>query len=287
MQDAKIKWLFILPAVIYIIVITIFPLAWSLSLAFVDWKLTRATDPQFVGIRNFERLLMNDKRFWNALSFTALYVSVATLVELALGLALALILYSKIRGSRIIRVIILIPLAVPPIGTAFMWRMLLQEDVGLINAVLTLLGFEKVRWFTDPWIARFGLILIDIWQWTPFMFLALLAALSSVPLEPQEAALIDGASRLKVIRHIILPLISPVIVTISLIRCIDAFKLFDYTYGVTGGGPGTTTESASFYIYLLGRVYFDLGYASSASYILLTLMLAISTFLLWRLRKTW
>ncbi|GBC71977.1 Lactose transport system permease protein LacF [Candidatus Calditenuaceae archaeon HR02] len=168
-----------------------------------------------------------------------------------------------------------------------MWRMLLQEDVGLVNAALSLLNIGKIRWFTDPWTARLGLIMIDIWQWTPFMFLALLAAISAIPAEPQEAALIDGATRWGVIRHVVLPLISPVIITIVLIRCIDAFKLFDYVYGVTGGGPGTTTESASYYIYLLGRVYFDLGYASSASYILLIIMLGLSTIILWRLRRTW
>ncbi|GBC71978.1 Trehalose transport system permease protein SugA [Candidatus Calditenuaceae archaeon HR02] len=104
MREPKVKWIFVLPAVTYILVITIFPLVWSLSLAFTDWKLTRASEPQFVGIQNFERLLMNDKRFGNALSFTALYVSIATLVELALGLALALILHSKTRGARVMRI---------------------------------------------------------------------------------------------------------------------------------------------------------------------------------------
>ncbi|MCS7145138.1 MAG: sugar ABC transporter permease [Nitrososphaerota archaeon] len=286
-MTSPIKWLFLLPAIIYLVALTMFPLAWSLSLAFMDWKLTKASDPQFVGLDNFIRLFTKDARFWSALSFTAFYVTVAAAIELTLGLILAVILASGIKGGRILRVIYIIPLAVPPIGAAFMWRMMLQEDVGIVNAILTFFGIERIRWFTDPWTARIGLIMIDVWQWTPFIFLALLAAIRALPVEPLEAAKVDGASEFKVLQKIIIPLLKPVIVTLVLIRCIDAFKLFDLVYGVTGGGPGLSTESASFYIYLVGRSYFDLGYASAASYIMLIIMMALSITLLWRLRRTW
>lgn len=282
------KWFFLLPTIIFLLVLTIFPLIWSLSLCFCNWKLTKAggeSIPEFVGFANFIKIFTKDERFWSDLLFTVMYVGISTTLELAIGLGLALMLTQRFRGRGFFRVMYIMPMACPPLGAAFMWRMLLHEDVGLINRVLTTLGLGNVRWMTEPWAARFGIILVDVWEWTPFMFLALLAALQALPIEPYESAMIDGASGWQIFRHMTVPLLTPIIVTLVLIRSIDCFKLFDLVYGITGGGPGLSTESLSYYIYLIGRTYFDLGYASATSYLLLIIMLALSMTLIKRLGK--
>ena len=284
-----VGWLFILPTIIFLLIMTIFPLIWSLALAFCSWKLAKGgieSHPEFIGLGNFLEAINSDRRYWNAMGYTWLYTAVAVTVEFLIGLGLAILLsFKEFRGRRFFRVAYLVPMACPPLGVAFMWRLLLHEDVGVLNKILMAIGLGRMRWMTDPWTARFALIMVDIWQWTPFMFLALLAALQALPVEPYEAALIDGASRWQILRYITLPMLKPVITTILLLRTIDCLKLFDYVYGITRGGPGLSTESASYYIYLVGLSYFDFGYASALSYILLVMMLALSMMLILRLRR--
>ncbi len=284
-----VGWLFILPTIIFLLIMTIFPLIWSLGLAFCSWKLAKGgieSHPEFIGLGNFLEAINGDKRYWNAMGYTWMYTAVAVTVEFLLGLGLAILLsFKDFRGRKFFRVVYLVPMACPPLGVAFMWRLLFHEDVGILNRILTAMGLGRIRWMTDPWTARFALIMVDVWQWTPFMFLALLAALQSLPVEPYEAALIDGASRWQILRYITLPMLKPVITTILLLRTIDCLRLFDYIYGITRGGPGLSTESASYYIYLVGLSYFDFGYSSALSYILLIMMLALSMVLILRLRR--
>lgn len=281
--------LFVLPAIIFIMVLTIFPLLWSLSLAFCSWHLARGgieSYPEFIGLGNFIEALTVDRRFWNSMAFTGFYTVTAVSIEFFLGFGLALLLsFSNFRGRRFFRVVYLIPMACPPVGVALMWRLLMHEDVGILNRILTTIGLEKVRWLTDPWTARWALVMVDVWQWTPFMFLAFLAALQALPVEPYEAALIDGASKWQILRHITIPLLKPLMATLVILRTVDCLKLFDYVYGITGGGPGLSTESASYYIYQVGLTYFDFGYASALSYILLILMISFSMILIMRLRR--
>lgn len=285
----KIKWIFILPCIVSLLTLTIFPLIWSLSLSFTRWKLAKAGrehPPEFIGVDNFVKAFTKDRRFWSGLSFTVMYMVAATVAELLIGLGLASILaYTRIRGRKFFRVVYIVPMACPPLGLALVWRMLLHEDVGPINQLLVTFGFGRVHWLTQTAWARLALVMVDIWEWTPFMFLALLAAIQSLPLEPFEAAVIDGASRWQTFRHITLPMLRSVIATLVIIRAIDAFKLYDLIFGITGGGPGLTTESSSYYIYIVGLSYFDFGYASALSYVFLVITLLLSLTLLTRLRK--
>jgi multiple sugar transport system permease protein len=147
------------------------------------------------------------------------------------------------------------------------------------------LGLNMVRWLTDANLTPFVLMTVDIWEWTPFMFLGLLAAFQALPVELYDAAQVDGASRFQTFRFITFPLLLPIMITLTLLRAIDAFKLFELVFGITGGGPGTSTESLSYYIYTVGFQYFDLGYACSLSWVFLGIVLFISNFLLQRLRK--
>ncbi|MFQ5834744.1 MAG: carbohydrate ABC transporter permease [bacterium] len=281
-----IKWHFILPTIIFFIIIVAFPLAWALRLSFFRWHAATGAEMNFIGLKNFYTIFVKDERFWDDLTFTLFYVGTVVIIELFLGLALASLLNRKFRFRNFFRIIYLLPMAAPPITVAALWRMFLQPDEGVINKFLVTIGLPLVKWVTDPGIARLSLIMVDVWQWTPFMFLALLAALQSMPQDIYEAATVDGASRWQIFLYITLPLLFPIIITLVLLRAIDAFKLFELVYGITGGGPaGNSTESVSYYIYLRGLSYFDIGYASALSWVFLLVVLGISIFVLRSLRR--
>jgi multiple sugar transport system permease protein len=163
--------------------------------------------------------------------------------------------------------------------------MMLHPDIGVINAVLQGVGLSAVKWTTSAAVAPFTIIMVDIWEWTPFMFMALLAAFQALPTELYQAAAVDGANEWDMFKSITLPLITPVIVTISLIRAIDAFRLFELVFGITGAGPGGATESLSFYVYLTGMKWFRLGRGSALSWLFLIVLLILAIILISRFKK--
>ena len=282
----SIKWAFLLPALGYLALMAILPLVWTLTLSLMKWHANTMPTPKWVGLDNFKYFLFENPRFWADLRFTAMYVGIGVTVELALGLVLAALLSQRFYGKNFFRVVYLIPMACPPIAVAFLWRMMLHPDIGVFNSILKLIGLQGVKWTTDIRIAPFTIIMVDVWEWTPFMFLALLAAFQSLPMELYQAAAVDGANSWQMFTHITLPLITPVIVTISLIRAIDAFKLFELVFGITGGGPGGSTESLSYYAYLIGMKWFKLGRGSSISWIFLVILLLLAITLITRFKKS-
>ena len=281
----SVKWGFLLPALLYLMLLAIFPLVWTLTLSFTKWHANIMPRPQWVGLNNFKYFLFEDPRFWHDLRFTVMYVGISVTVELGLGLLLASLLSQRFRGKTFFRVIFLIPMACPPIAVAFLWRMMLHPDIGVINSALQSIGLSPVKWTTSVAVAPFTLIMVDIWEWTPFMFLALLAALQALPIELFQSAAVDGASPWQMFRSITLPLITPVIITISLIRGIDAFKLFELVFGITGAGPGGATESLSYYVYLIGMKWFKLGRGSSVSWLFVIVLIVLALLLISRFRK--
>jgi len=280
-----IKWTFLLPALAYLILLAILPLVWTLTLSLMKWNANVMPKPKWVGLDNYKYFLFEDPRFWYDLRFTCMYVGISVSVELILGLFLATLLSQSFRGKNFFRVIYLIPMACPPIAVAFLWRMMLHPDIGVINSIISALGFNPVKWTTSSKVAPFTIIMVDIWEWTPFMFLALLAAFQSLPTELYQAAAVDGANSWQIFTYITLPLITPVIVTISLIRAIDAFKLFELVFGITGGGPGGSTESLSYYIYLIGMKWFKLGRGSSVSWLFVIILIILALLLISRFKK--
>ena len=281
----NVKWAFLLPALLYLMLLAIFPLVWTLTLSLTKWHGNIMAKPEFIGLSNFKYFLFEDSRFWHDLRFTAMYVGFAVTIELVLGLVLAILVSQNFSGKVVFRVIFLIPMACPPIAVAFLWRMMLHPDIGVINAMLQFIGLNAVKWTTSPAIAPFTLILVDVWEWTPFMFLALLAALQALPPEIYQSASVDGANSWQMFRKITLPLITPMIITIVLIRAIDAFKLFELVFGITGAGPGGATESLSFYIYQIGMKWFKLGRGSAVSWIFVLILIALAMILISRFRK--
>jgi multiple sugar transport system permease protein len=206
---------------------------------------------------------------------TVVYVLVGITVQFALGLGLAYLLTQRLPGQRFFRVVFLLPMMITPVGVAYMFRMLTDTGKGPLQPLWAAVGLSDYSWVNDPWGARVAVMVSDIWQWTPFMFIILLAALESQDSETVEAAMVDGANRWQVLRHISLPAILPVCTTVVLIRLIEAFKIIDLPNILTNGGPGTATESLSLHAYIRWRTL-DLGESAAVAYSLLFVVTVVA-----------
>jgi multiple sugar transport system permease protein len=279
------KLLFILPTVILILFFSIFPLLFSFVLAFMSWDLSRLTGGiRFVGLQNFITLF-NDARFWNTTRVTLIFVIGAVGLQYLMGLGLALLLNQEIRFRRFFRVTFLIPMMLTPAAVAYAGRMLFNEGVGPINDIIKSLGGPQIPWFSSSTMALPSLMLLDAWEWIPFMMIVMLAGLQSLPPEVFEAARVDGAGDWQTFRHITFPMLLPVSITAILIRSLEAFKLFDIVVVMTGGGPGTATEPVTLYAYIVGMKHGNLGYASAIAYSLLVMIVIFSMISLNSLRR--
>ncbi len=265
----------LLPAVVILLGLSIFPLLFSLALSFGDWGLGRGVPYEWRGLSNYAALLA-DGRYRNAAFNTVLYVVITVSVQYILGLALAWGLFLRPPGGRIFRVFFIFPMMLAPVAVGYMWRLMFQSRIGAANFFLAALGFEPVRWLSARWFAMSVVMMAEIWQWTPFMFLFLYAALMNVPTSPIDAALVDGASGFQVFRHIVLPMLMPISIAVIMLRAVEAVKILDTVYVITHGGPGNTTESLTMYGYNVGLQYFNLGYAAAIAYTLLLVVVAIA-----------
>ena len=267
--------LFLLPAVVFLAVTSVYPLARTFWLSFHTWFMNKPkTSPQWVGLGEYQATLA-DQVFRTSALNTALFGLGTVAVELLLGLALALALTSEGRGIRVARSLLLVPMIMTPVVVGVLWRILLA-DKGLVAYLLSLIHLGPVLWFVDPVWAFAGVMLVDIWMWTPFVMIVLTAALAALPGEPFRAALIDGASRWQIFRYLTLPMLLPVLLVTGLLRFMDAIKVFDTIYVLTSGGPGYATEMLSSYIYKQGLRYFNIGGAAAASWMFLLTIVAIS-----------
>jgi multiple sugar transport system permease protein len=206
---------------------------------------------------------------------TLLYVFIGIAVQYALGLLLAVLTTQRLPARRFFRVVFLLPMMITPVGIAYTFRMMTDTDKGPFQPIWQALGLGMYSWVNDPWGARAAVIISDIWQWTPFMFIVLLAALEGQSVELMEAALVDGANRWQVFWHITLPQILPVSTTLILIRMIEAFKIVDLPNVLTNGGPGTATESMTLHAFIAWRTL-DLGGSAAIAYMLLFLVTFLS-----------
>jgi multiple sugar transport system permease protein len=286
-RKERIKYLFVGPGIIWVLIFTMFPLLYSLRLSFFHARLGRPE--RFIWLENFGRAF-TDYRFWSVVKVTIFFVGIDVLLTVLIGLLLALLvsrpLRKPLRGQRVIRSLLTMPLFTAPIALGYLGLTIFHEEVGAVNTVLRALGMLNLpAWFSDPWLARLAISLVDIWQWTPFCFLVILAGLQSLPDEMYEAAVLETSSGWQMFRYITLPLIGPVLFTVTILRMVETFKILDIPFSMTSGGPGMATQSYSYYIYLTGLRNFNTGYASSLAYILVAIMLAISLFFFRRLRQ--
>jgi multiple sugar transport system permease protein len=275
-RERRFALLLFAPALIALIVTTTAPLvylAWT-SLMRIDLSMPFLSG--FAGADNYAKM-GGDPRFWNSLWLTVIYTASTVVLQVALGLSLALMVLRIPRGQAALRIAAILPIVLAPVVVGLFWRTLvLSPDVGLVDVVTRALGLGSHNWLGDPRLALISVIAIHTWQWTPFAFLVLLASLSSLPPDVFEAARIDRASAWQRFRHITLPLIRPAIVIVVIMRTMIALSAFAAIFAATGGGPGTATEILNLYAYRTSFSELNLGYGASLAVVLLAITLGVS-----------
>ncbi len=268
--------LMVLP-ILSILVIFIAFLFYVISLSLTNSTLSRPFQ-DFIGLANFKRALA-DSIFGTSIVNTIVFAFAVTIIETLLGFVLALALHGELRAGRFLRVLTMLPLFTPPVAVAMVWRLIYDPLSGFLNHYLLRLGLVErtIAFLGQPKLAMPAIMLADVWQWTPFVFILCLAALQSLPREPYEAAAVDGASGWQVFRRITLPLVAPAVIVTFLFRFIIAIKVFDLVFILTYGGPGSATQVVSFYIYKIGFTMFKTGYAAALTILFFLLGAIIST----------
>jgi multiple sugar transport system permease protein len=282
-SDRHFKWLLVAPAVLLILSLSVYPLLFSVWVLFVNYDF-QIPGHAFVGLKNFQQVFLDPVARWSLLLTVVLSVANVT-IEFLLGLALALTMVKNFRGRGLVMSIIIVPLFISPVIVGQAWTLLLQRPFGPTNYILSLLVGHDVAigWLTEsPWL-YFSLIIADVWQWTPFMFVILLAGLTSIPPNLYEAAELDGVGGWLVFWGITVPFLGPMITLAITFRLLDAIKLFDTIFIMTGGGPGTKTYTSSFYLYTVGFTQFHLSQATAGSWIFLILTILVVTVLVRKL----
>ena len=282
-SDRHFKWLLVAPAVVLILALSVYPLLFSVWVLFVNYDF-QIPGHAFVGLKNFQQVFADPVARWSLWLTVILSVSNVA-IELLLGLALALTMVKTFKGRGLVMSVIIVPLFISPVIVGQAWTLLLQRPFGPTNYLLgLLLGREvAIGWLTEsPWL-YFALIIADVWQWTPFMFVILLAGLTSIPPNLYEAAELDGVGTWQIFRRITLPFLGPMITLAITFRLLDAIKLFDTIFIMTGGGPGTKTYTSSFYLYTVGFAQFHLSEATAGSWIFLVLTIIVVSVLVRKL----
>ena len=275
LADHKARWLFVTPSMLILIVLVAYPTYYLIRLSLSRYDMAFMDQPVFIGFGNFVKLF-SDHNFLVAVKNTFMISIGAVLIEFLLGLGLALLVFEPLRGSYLLKVLLIIPLMIPPVVSGLNFRLIL-DTFGPLNGILSIFGLPAVNWVGVPNLARMAVILTDVWQWTPFIFVIILAALNAIPGQLIDAARVDGANDWKLFRHIIWPMIIPAIAVALTFRFIDALKLFDIVYMETFGGPGDATQVVSLYVYRTAFRFGKLGYASTMGVVILI----FSTLVVW------
>lgn len=269
---------FLMPAFMLLLGLIIYPFIYCLWNSFHIWYLGRPEIKPFVGLYNYQLLIMRDPIFQKSLINTFIIAAVAIPTELLIALLLAYLLFSeKPRGEKIFRSILILPLLLAPVVVGVLWRFLYHPNVGLINYFLGVLGFGRVNFLGDASLALLSVTLVEIWQWTSFMFLIIYAGLMFLPQSIIDAAVIDGCSGFLMFRYIVLPLAKPIILLAVIFRTIDIVKIFDAIWVLTRGGPGDATDVLTLYTFRQGLVYFQMGTASALSFIISIIITVVVT----------
>jgi multiple sugar transport system permease protein len=283
--DRHFAWLFPSPSVIVMLLLMAFPVAYTLYLSFTKWSPTSLGTPEFIGLENYINLIIDDERFLNALWRTIWFTVAAVGIQTVLGVGLALIFNREFVGRGLVRTIFLMSMVATPVAIALVWMMIMDINTGILNYFLEMVTGIRVGWLNDRRIVLWSMIIIDTWQWTPFIMLITLAGLSALPTEPYESAVIDGASSVQLFWYLTLPMLRPTLMVALMFRSIDALKTFDIIYVITQGGPAYASETLNLYGFSQGFLYFNMGYGSAL--LILYFFLVMGTSLLFiRLRRT-
>jgi multiple sugar transport system permease protein len=265
-----------LPAFLVILFLTIYPVFSVLFNSLFRYNFL-AAEKSFLGLQNFVRIL-REQIFRKAFLNTLIFSLTATAVEASLGVFLALLFYGKYPGKRVTMITVIFPMMLSTMVICAIWKTMYHYEIGIINHLLTSIGVPRLGWLISKKMALTSVIIVDVWQWTPFAFIIVQAGLNSVPHELFEAASIDGAGYLSTVFHITFPILADQILLVFLLRTIDTFRIFDKVYALTQGGPGNATETVSYFIYREGFSFFNLGRASAAAVYTLIVIALIASF---------
>jgi multiple sugar transport system permease protein len=285
LSEAAFGFLLASPLLIVLFGIVGYPLAYAFTTSFQHFRIMDPNNVYFVGLDNYRYVLM-DPQFWVALRNTLLYAGIAVPVELCLGLLIAMALNKMLRGARLVRTLLLMPMMLAPVVMGLMWKFMFNDQLGIINHLIRLTGLDlRILWLADPQFAFISLLIVEIWATTPIMVILLSAGLTTIPAELYESGEIDGASRWQRFVNITWPMLQPVILVSLLLRGMDAFRVFDIVFILTQGGPANSTDVLSYYAYRLNFQGLDVGGASAVSMLMLFALAALGIVLILRMRR--
>ncbi|MDF9877272.1 carbohydrate ABC transporter permease [Cellulosimicrobium cellulans] len=282
------RWLavgFISPAMLLLLLMSVFPLLWALYLSFTDYSVTRDAPAGFVGLRNYAEIVTSPEVHQRALT-TLVYVVAAVGLQTVLGFGIAYLISRRETGRGLLTTLFLIPMMLSPVVVGLFWRFMLDAQFGVVNSILGSFGIGPVEWLTSQNTALLSLVVVDTWQWTPFIMLIALAGLTAVPKYLYEAASIDRASEWFRFRRITLPMVWPLVLVAVLFRAIEAFRQFDLVYILTNGGPGVSTETLSFHVYKVAFLGFNTGTAAAYGILMVVVVIVLAQLYLRYLNKS-
>jgi multiple sugar transport system permease protein len=266
------------------LLLMVFPLGYTAYLSLHQWYASSVLGPELVWFKNYADLLARDERFWPAFRVTCYFTTGAVVLTVSLGLGIAHLLIRNFPGRGLARTLMLLPMIATPVAMALVWMTMMSPTIGVLNYLLRSIGLPGSAWVSSQQSVIPSLLLVETWMWTPMTALICLAGLASLPSEPFESALVDGASRWQIFWHVTLPLMRSTLVVAALFRTIDALKVFDIVYVMTEGGPGFASETLNLYVFQTSFKYLNLGYASALIVVFFTLILGTSLLLI-RVRK--
>ncbi|MDC7228682.1 MAG: sugar ABC transporter permease [Sphaerochaetaceae bacterium] len=281
--EKNLRYIFPLPAVLFVVILMVFPVVYTFFLSFTDWSLTSGRPLSVVGLESYFKVL-KEPRFLQSLGRTFYFTFGAVIVEMVLGTVLALILNRKFKGKGMVKTLLLLPLVATPVAIGIVWNLFYDPTIGILNYVLSVLKLPQSGWVSDARTVMPSLIMVDIWQWAPMITIIVLAGLAGLSTEPYESAMVDGANGRQVLFQITLPMLMPTILTAVILRAIDALKTYDIIYSMTGGGPGYASENLNVLAFKYSFEYFRMG-QSAVMLVFLFAIVMLFSLMVMRVRR--
>lgn len=270
--DRNLRWVFIAPAMLFIMLMVAFPIAYTARLSFYEWGMSAIQPPRWVGLDNYTALL-HSGAFWKAMWVTFYHSSISIVLETVLGVGIAVLFSRKMAGARAAKTMMMLPMVATPVSVGLVWLLIYEPSIGLINQVLKRMGLATQEWLGSVTQVIPSLIIMDVWQWTPMIALIAIAGITSLPSDPYESASVDGATAWQKFIHITLPLLMPTIITAVTLRTIDLVKTFDTIYATTQGGPNFASQTLNLMIFETAFQQFKFGYASALLMVFFALLI--------------
>ena len=275
--DKHIKWVFTIPTILFVLAMIAFPILYTFYLSFFDSTLSATKPPTFVGFDHYiEMFTDEDARFLLAVWRTVWFSVVSLVVEMFLGVGIAILLNRKFVGKGLVKTVFLLPMVATPVAIGMVWTLIYQPTIGIANYALKAIGLPAQAWLGSADTALWSLIIVDIWQWTPMVMLITFAGISALPSDPYESAVVDGANPFQILTKITLPLLTPTLLVAMLLRLVDVVKTFDIIYSTTQGGPGYATETMNILSYRQSFENFQFGEASATLIIFFIIVMLIA-----------